>query len=78
MRVLPEWDVCFDADEGNLLDREDPERSYREQVISQKLVMDRLYLARRSTRLDLRILGRTALAIGGRAAPSMTEVESWF
>ncbi len=65
-------------DEGELLDHEDPERSYRERVLPQKLAMDRLYLSRRSTRLDLRILARTALLIMGRDAPTMAEVESWL
>ena len=63
--------------EASLLEEADLDRSYRERILVRKLALDRLYLARRSTRLDIWILGRTAMAIMGRPGPTVDDVESW-
>lgn len=53
-------------DEGRLLVGPDPERLYRETILPAKLRLDAEYLGRRSLRLDLEILIRTAGAVLGR------------
>lgn len=62
--------------EAALLDRDDPDRSYRERILSPKVALDRLYLARRSTRFDLWILGRTVMAIVGSSGLTPAEIDS--
>ncbi len=57
------------ADEADMLDVADPERHYREVILPRKLAMDADYLRRRSTRLDLWILGQTLLTAIGRRTP---------
>jgi lipopolysaccharide/colanic/teichoic acid biosynthesis glycosyltransferase len=64
------------ADEADSLDADDLYGSYRE-ILRRKVAIDERYLARRSTRLDLWILWRTALTVLGRARTSIDEVESW-
>jgi lipopolysaccharide/colanic/teichoic acid biosynthesis glycosyltransferase len=49
------------VDESVLLDADDPNVSYLERVLPQKLELDRLYAANRSLRMDLQILCWTAL-----------------
>lgn len=56
--------------ETDLLDGPDAERRYREQILPAKLKLDSDYLDRRSVRLDLEILGRTAASILARPAKS--------
>lgn len=58
------------ADEADMLDVTDPERQYREVILPRKLAMDADYLRRRSTRLDLWILGQTLLTAVGRRTPA--------
>jgi lipopolysaccharide/colanic/teichoic acid biosynthesis glycosyltransferase len=58
------------ADEADMLDTADPERHYREVILPQKLALDADYLRRRSTSLDLWILGRTLLTAIGRRTPA--------
>jgi lipopolysaccharide/colanic/teichoic acid biosynthesis glycosyltransferase len=53
-------------DEARLLSGDDAERRYREEVLPAKLRLDATYLDRRSTALDLRILGRTLSTVLGR------------
>ena len=58
-------------DEARLLSGEDAERRYREEVLPAKLRLDVAYLDRRSTALDLQILGRTLTTIlDRRSRPS--------
>lgn len=57
------------ADEADMLDVADPERHYREVILPRKLALDADYLRRRSTRLDLWILGQTLLTAIGRRTP---------
>lgn len=52
------------ADEADLVDPAEPERSYRD-LLPKKLAMDADYLRRRSAALDLWILGQTVRSIGG-------------
>ncbi len=54
------------ADEAALLVGDAPAMIYRERVLPAKLRIDAAYLARRSTRLDLWLLGQTLLALLGR------------
>lgn len=54
------------ADEADRIDRSDPERQYREEILPGKLRVDLAYLHHRSTRLDLWILAQTPLALAGR------------
>jgi lipopolysaccharide/colanic/teichoic acid biosynthesis glycosyltransferase len=49
--------------EADLLAGPDAERRYRETILPAKLKLDSDYLDRRSVRLDLEILGRTAASI---------------
>jgi lipopolysaccharide/colanic/teichoic acid biosynthesis glycosyltransferase len=58
------------ADESAMLDANDPERQYREVILPQKLAIDADYLRRRSTALDLWILGQTVLTAMGRRTPA--------
>jgi lipopolysaccharide/colanic/teichoic acid biosynthesis glycosyltransferase len=51
------------ARERRLLEGPDPVRRYIEEVLPQKIAIDLLYAARRSLRMDLRILGWTLLMI---------------
>jgi lipopolysaccharide/colanic/teichoic acid biosynthesis glycosyltransferase len=53
-------------DEADLLTGPDPEWRYRESILPAKLRLDVEYLDHRSTRLDLRILARTALSLIGQ------------
>ena len=55
------------ADEADRIDRSDPERQYREEILPGKLRVDLAYLHHRSARLDLWILAQTPLALLGRA-----------
>jgi lipopolysaccharide/colanic/teichoic acid biosynthesis glycosyltransferase len=57
------------ADEGAMIDSDDPERHYREVILPRKLAVDADYLRRRSLRLDLWILGQTILTALGRQTP---------
>jgi lipopolysaccharide/colanic/teichoic acid biosynthesis glycosyltransferase len=57
------------ADEAEMLDTADPERHYREVILPRKLALDADYLRRRSTALDLWILGQTVLTALGRRTP---------
>lgn len=57
------------ADEADMLDVADPERHYREVILPRKLALDADYLRRRSTRLDVWILGQTLLTAIGRRTP---------
>jgi lipopolysaccharide/colanic/teichoic acid biosynthesis glycosyltransferase len=50
-------------DEARLLTGDDAERRYREEILPAKLRLDIEYLDRRSTALDLQILGRTVTTI---------------
>ncbi len=52
--------------EENLLAAEDLERIYLERILLAKLLLDNAYLQRRSLGADLRILGRTVLAVVAR------------
>ena len=63
-------------DEAFLLDEGDPEGSYGA-VLSNKLALDSWYLARRSTRLDLWIIGKTVRAVVGRSPTTADEVYAW-
>lgn len=56
--------------EEEMLEGSDADRRYREQILPAKLKLDSEYLDRRSVRLDLEILGRTAASILGRPAKS--------
>jgi lipopolysaccharide/colanic/teichoic acid biosynthesis glycosyltransferase len=56
--------------EEELLDGPDADRRYREQILPAKLKLDSEYLDRRSVRLDLQIIGRTAASIVTRPARS--------
>lgn len=53
--------------EAEQLDAVDSEAKYRERVLPRKLLLDQLYLQRRSFRLDVWILWRTTLALGGQS-----------
>ena len=53
-------------DEAAMLAGPDPETTYRVDVLPAKLTIDAAYLERRSTALDLWILGRTIAAVAGR------------
>jgi lipopolysaccharide/colanic/teichoic acid biosynthesis glycosyltransferase len=57
------------ADEARVLGPVDPEGAYRRIVQPRKLRVDAAYVRHRSTRLDLWILGATALVVLGRPAP---------
>ena len=52
--------------EANLLNSRDPEESYRETVLPEKLKLDAAYLAKRSFALDVWILAQTVKAAIGR------------
>jgi len=54
------------ADEAEARSGPDADREYRETILPAKLKLDSDYLERRSVRLDLAILGRTAAAVFGR------------
>jgi lipopolysaccharide/colanic/teichoic acid biosynthesis glycosyltransferase len=54
----------------------DPERSYREKVLPEKLRIDAAYLRRRSTRLDLWIIAQTSRAVVGRTVRLPAAVRS--
>jgi lipopolysaccharide/colanic/teichoic acid biosynthesis glycosyltransferase len=56
--------------EAEMLEGPDADRRYREQILPAKLKLDSDYLDRRSVRLDLEILGRTAASILARPAKS--------
>lgn len=51
------------AEEGRILDDEDPLSHYLDRLLPQKVAMDRMYAERRSVRLDLRILFWTSAAV---------------
>jgi lipopolysaccharide/colanic/teichoic acid biosynthesis glycosyltransferase len=51
------------AREGRLLDGPDPLRRYVERLLPQKIALDQLYVARRSTGMDLRILVWTLVTV---------------
>ena len=51
------------ARESNVLDPEDRVGHYLNQILPQKIRIDQLYASQRSTGMDLRILGWTALAV---------------
>ena len=51
------------AEEGRVLDVPDPMRRYVEGLLPQKLGLDELYVSRRSTRMDMRILVWTILTV---------------
>jgi len=62
------------ADEIHLLDPADAERTYRETILPRKLGLDADYLRRRSTALDLWILGQTVRSMWGhRPKPAAIE-----
>ena len=63
------------ADEAERLDRDDPERHYREVILPEKLALDAAYLARRSATLDLWILLQTIRTALGRG-PSRKTIEA--
>jgi lipopolysaccharide/colanic/teichoic acid biosynthesis glycosyltransferase len=52
--------------ESELLDAGDPVGDYVRRLLPQKIEIDRLYVARQSVAMDLRILGWTALAVLAR------------
>jgi lipopolysaccharide/colanic/teichoic acid biosynthesis glycosyltransferase len=51
------------AREGRLLDGPDPLRRYVKRLLPQKITLDQLYVARRSTVMDLRILAWTVVTV---------------
>jgi lipopolysaccharide/colanic/teichoic acid biosynthesis glycosyltransferase len=51
------------AREGRLLGGPDPLRRYVERLLPQKITLDQLYVARRSTGMDLRILAWTVVTV---------------
>lgn len=51
------------AEEARILDGERPMEHYLDQILPQKVAMDRLYAGKRSIWLDLKILGWTAVAV---------------
>jgi lipopolysaccharide/colanic/teichoic acid biosynthesis glycosyltransferase len=51
------------ASESEILDAEHPTDDYLRRVLPQKLELDRMYVGRRSFRVDLRILAWTAAAV---------------
>ncbi|HZT14951.1 MAG TPA: sugar transferase [Gaiellaceae bacterium] len=51
------------VDEAKLLGPEDPTADYLKRIMPQKVALDRLYVARRTIGMDLRILAWTAAAI---------------
>ncbi len=51
------------AEEGQILDDEDPLGHYLDRLLPQKVAMDRMYAEHRSLRLDLRILFWTSAAV---------------
>jgi lipopolysaccharide/colanic/teichoic acid biosynthesis glycosyltransferase len=53
-------------DEAEAIDPDDPETSYRNLVLPAKLRVDAAYLSRRTTSLDVWILGQTIAAVSGR------------
>jgi lipopolysaccharide/colanic/teichoic acid biosynthesis glycosyltransferase len=60
------------ADEAKLLAGDAPVTSYRERILPAKLKVDAAYLASRSWRLDLWLLGQTArLAMGRPPRPEV-------
>jgi len=63
-------------DEVERLDPTDPEGSYRREILPRKLAIDRAYVARASTPLDLAILWNTALLVlfGKDPAPFVERV----
>jgi lipopolysaccharide/colanic/teichoic acid biosynthesis glycosyltransferase len=54
------------VDEAEQLDPADPEGSYRQSILPEKVSLDAAYLERRSSALDAWILARTVLALAGR------------
>ncbi len=54
------------ADEAERIDRGDPERHYREEILPGKVRLDLAYLHHRSARLDFWILAQTPRALVGR------------
>ena len=63
------------SDEATLLDPTDPEGSYRERVLPDKVALDARYLAHRSLRLDLWILVATLQTVAGHK-PGRAAVEA--
>jgi lipopolysaccharide/colanic/teichoic acid biosynthesis glycosyltransferase len=63
------------ANEGLLIDPADPDRSYRESLLPQKLRLDQFYLSHRSTQLDLWILAQTGRVLLGSAPPTLAELK---
>ncbi len=55
------------TDEAERIDRDDPERHYREAILPDKLRIDRAYLRHRSTWLDLWIIAQTPKALAGHS-----------
>ena len=60
------------AREPEILDAHDPVRDYRERILPGKLDLDRLYVARRSLRLDATVLLWTLVATVGRREVSVS------
>ena len=54
------------ADEAAMLDGDAPAAVYRERILPAKLLVDAAYIAHRSWRLDLWLIGRTVLLALGR------------
>jgi lipopolysaccharide/colanic/teichoic acid biosynthesis glycosyltransferase len=54
------------ANEAEILAVEDRLNDYVERILPQKMRLDRLYVERRSLRMDLRILAWTVVAVGFR------------
>lgn len=63
------------AEEADMLDASDPEAHYRQVILPRKLAIDADYLRRRTTSLDLWILGQTVLTAIGRRTP-LAEIEA--
>lgn len=51
------------AEEARILDNERPLEHYLDEILPQKVAMDRLYAGKRTIGLDLKILGWTAVAV---------------
>ncbi len=64
-------------DEAALIDKDDHDSFYRQVLLPRKLRLDSVYLSRRSTRLDLRILARTVTTVLGSAPPTPVDLEEW-
>lgn len=63
---LAGWSQLAFADERSLLDPEDPLSHYLDEILPQKVALDRLYASRYSVRRDVGILAATLVAVLAR------------